>query len=838
MQIATLHTHDIVERSLTQPRRTAHSLLPSLRGLSELALGSPVSFAASPRPSLHRRPSPLPRSLSAMSGPRSVPSAAAVSSASIPVVTSTDSFSPALFKFVFYVLAACTLIWLLRVMRQVKRTVDLWRALQKENVVRVEGAAAAAHLTRDALLAILRSRSTLTIEAVESLRVRGHVHTKLCRVTRMPVAPAAAAATLAAGSSTEAAMMSSPAAATATASTSPFAASSGASSSPQFFNLSLHLSATSALKVEVYVGVPVRLVQSMYTEHDKFVGRRDQGHGHGSGHGYCSSHGSGGGGNKLNAAAGHSGSSGGSGGGKAKTQVVSSPRRSGEADDADERKQSAATSTSTAADVSAPDQIEMAILPSASSPLGGVSSFTFASVPAGAGASAEEHAQFLRSYILDSLAAGNGAEQMQYKSLLHAGEFAWKSNALIVQPPPPPSLPPPPPAPAAIGASSSSSPLVANGSSSSSSSTLLVANASSSSSSALVANGSSLLSPLASSATTAAPVVAPQQPTGAVAPFQHVLQVAIPVAPLLAVCTEVRRALSARPRSASSSSSAAASAAAGAVLAYPLLVHVTPIDLAGLSLGAMHFAAASAASPKTPGAAPRKSAAATADSATLVSEITLAELTGADSSASSSSSSSSATDADSLLSRLKFEQQLLLVSASSTKMPESSASRIYDMEELYDLHTGVTLPPPPSLPPLALHGITSPSDAPGAAVGDGDGANAAASSSPPPPASSTATSASASDDSTCVACMSAVKDIILLPCRHVCLCGGCFESITKCPVCRAPIMAHMKFVDEATHRAKIKRKQMRDKSGKHRAAGVTRRIIRPAAAGATPRNGI
>lgn len=44
------------------------------------------------------------------------------------------------------------------------------------------------------------------------------------------------------------------------------------------------------------------------------------------------------------------------------------------------------------------------------------------------------------------------------------------------------------------------------------------------------------------------------------------------------------------------------------------------------------------------------------------------------------------------------------------------------------------------------------------------------------------------DDQVCVVCRTNPREIILLPCGHVCLCEDCSVDITSgCPVCRAPI---------------------------------------------------
>ncbi|XP_058795725.1 E3 ubiquitin ligase RNF157 isoform X2 [Phymastichus coffea] len=45
----------------------------------------------------------------------------------------------------------------------------------------------------------------------------------------------------------------------------------------------------------------------------------------------------------------------------------------------------------------------------------------------------------------------------------------------------------------------------------------------------------------------------------------------------------------------------------------------------------------------------------------------------------------------------------------------------------------------------------------------------------------------------CVICMSDVRDTLILPCRHLCLCNGCADSLryqaNNCPICRAPFRA-------------------------------------------------
>ncbi|KAL1243104.1 E3 ubiquitin ligase [Trichinella spiralis] len=55
----------------------------------------------------------------------------------------------------------------------------------------------------------------------------------------------------------------------------------------------------------------------------------------------------------------------------------------------------------------------------------------------------------------------------------------------------------------------------------------------------------------------------------------------------------------------------------------------------------------------------------------------------------------------------------------------------------------------------------------------------------------------------CVVCMSEWRDTLILPCRHLCLCSGCAETLrykaNNCPICRSPFRAllQMKSVRKA-----------------------------------------
>ena len=50
--------------------------------------------------------------------------------------------------------------------------------------------------------------------------------------------------------------------------------------------------------------------------------------------------------------------------------------------------------------------------------------------------------------------------------------------------------------------------------------------------------------------------------------------------------------------------------------------------------------------------------------------------------------------------------------------------------------------------------------------------------------SSAAPNPSGRGDDECVVCLENMKEILLLPCRHLCICATCLTHIDKCPVCR------------------------------------------------------
>ena len=56
----------------------------------------------------------------------------------------------------------------------------------------------------------------------------------------------------------------------------------------------------------------------------------------------------------------------------------------------------------------------------------------------------------------------------------------------------------------------------------------------------------------------------------------------------------------------------------------------------------------------------------------------------------------------------------------------------------------------------------------------------------------------------CIVCLTEPKDIVLLPCRHVCVCHVCHRSVTKCPVCRGAILNYAKWEDDSKDKDKDK----------------------------------
>ncbi|UJR35761.1 hypothetical protein I4U23_028509 [Adineta vaga] len=59
------------------------------------------------------------------------------------------------------------------------------------------------------------------------------------------------------------------------------------------------------------------------------------------------------------------------------------------------------------------------------------------------------------------------------------------------------------------------------------------------------------------------------------------------------------------------------------------------------------------------------------------------------------------------------------------------------------------------------------------------------------------------NENTCVICLTDIRNVLLLPCRHLCLCGSCAENLkfqsANCPICRIPFRALLQ-IDALHHR--------------------------------------
>ncbi|PAA58608.1 hypothetical protein BOX15_Mlig029466g1, partial [Macrostomum lignano] len=91
--------------------------------------------------------------------------------------------------------------------------------------------------------------------------------------------------------------------------------------------------------------------------------------------------------------------------------------------------------------------------------------------------------------------------------------------------------------------------------------------------------------------------------------------------------------------------------------------------------------------------------------------------------------------------------------------------------------------------PLVVHDIYGISDREGGGSGSQAAAPAAADSLMDP------------GDADCVVCMVKARDTVILPCRHLCLCDSCADSLryqaSCCPICRAPFRALLQLTVQA-----------------------------------------
>jgi hypothetical protein len=61
----------------------------------------------------------------------------------------------------------------------------------------------------------------------------------------------------------------------------------------------------------------------------------------------------------------------------------------------------------------------------------------------------------------------------------------------------------------------------------------------------------------------------------------------------------------------------------------------------------------------------------------------------------------------------------------------------------------------------------------------------------PPPSPITPTTPTITGETICVICMEHRRNIILMPCNHICICSYCGINIPECPVCRTPVNSQM-----------------------------------------------
>ena len=52
----------------------------------------------------------------------------------------------------------------------------------------------------------------------------------------------------------------------------------------------------------------------------------------------------------------------------------------------------------------------------------------------------------------------------------------------------------------------------------------------------------------------------------------------------------------------------------------------------------------------------------------------------------------------------------------------------------------------------------------------------------PPPAAE-----EGDDDASCVVCLARPRAVVLLPCRHLCMCALCAAGVSTCPMCRGAV---------------------------------------------------
>lgn len=47
----------------------------------------------------------------------------------------------------------------------------------------------------------------------------------------------------------------------------------------------------------------------------------------------------------------------------------------------------------------------------------------------------------------------------------------------------------------------------------------------------------------------------------------------------------------------------------------------------------------------------------------------------------------------------------------------------------------------------------------------------------------------------CVICLEGALSVVLLPCRHLCVCRVCLDEIDRCPICRAKFSTYVCYAE-------------------------------------------
>jgi hypothetical protein len=54
----------------------------------------------------------------------------------------------------------------------------------------------------------------------------------------------------------------------------------------------------------------------------------------------------------------------------------------------------------------------------------------------------------------------------------------------------------------------------------------------------------------------------------------------------------------------------------------------------------------------------------------------------------------------------------------------------------------------------------------------------------------------ADDEELCVRCLAAARNNVLLPCRHLCACSPCAQTLKQCPLCRATVEDRLEVIGQ------------------------------------------